>query len=841
MTTGSTIARFTITLSKSVAEPVQVAWNTKDGTAKAGIDYAAASGTALFSPGETNKDVDVLVYGRAVGTEDRNFFLEMTPPPNAILGKSIGECIIYLDTAGNTAVIQVIVPTGPQGAKGDSAYQSWLNLGNTGTEQDFIDSLSPPVEEIAAEVAPILDISSSPLTAEGTETLSKPDTMTGKRLARRVAYVGAAKVATVVLADGDNLITHADLSGDAVDFNSISLYPRILRGTVVISPEWSVEPGDKILIKSAVAGDVLHVCQYDVISERAVKNVVDPLVSAALAPVGSQAFEALRRSHAEAGHNVVGTFRAGFTIVNANDIGIDEATGKGFTGPAGPVAAWTDPASGGFVDCSRKYGPRRFASASDMINAAGIGVGDLCEISSYTGSSGFGGGTWVAADSSLVAANGVTQLSSANPAVTLVLQHSGAVNICQVGAVRGGDVTNIVNVLNNDQSVHTVYGARLSFACSNTVFLKKTFIGRGASFDFAGAPSKSDSFSAYNFPEYSEISDFKVVNSKRVALIGNGAGAQIERVRAFDSVKQGINWAGDDWEISRCLVNGVTQEFGILNGGNSKRFKISKCNVFNVTGAGSFELGYQFSDCEIAGCFASDGFAGVQVFANTPGVGSHSAMRNVRITGFTSRNMSNAHIHIKNDFVDTLTVNDVTIENVAIQGGGEATGIRVTNIALLRLVGGSIKNVGGYAMEILSGVSETEINDVDFDGITGSIPFIFTASDNVTVNNSYFKNGHAIIGADSGNAFENILLSGCRTKNISTPHINISELSIKYWNGNDFVTTFSTANQLLGSYPAGYKRYYTNPQPSGSIGLVCTKAGVYGSTAVFKLFGAISA
>ncbi len=345
MTTGSTIARFTITLSKSVAEPVQVAWNTKDGTAKAGVDYAEASGTAVFSPGETNKDVDVLVYGRAVGTEDRNFFLEMTPPPNAILGKSIGECIIYLDTAGNTAVIQVIVPTGPQGAKGDSAYQAWLDLGNTGTEEDFISSLKPSAEEIAEEVAPLLDVSNSPFTAEGTETLSKPDTMTGKRLARRVAYVGAAKVATVVLADGDNLITHAALSGDAVDFNSISLYPRILRGTVVISPEWNVEPGDKILIKSAVAGDVLHVCQYDVISERAVRNAVEPLV----APVGSQAFEALRRSYAEAGYNVVGTFRKGFIIVNAYDVGIDETTGKGFTGPAGTVAAGTDPASGGGI------------------------------------------------------------------------------------------------------------------------------------------------------------------------------------------------------------------------------------------------------------------------------------------------------------------------------------------------------------------------------------------------------------------------------------------------------------------------------------------------------------
>lgn len=167
MTTGSTIARFTITLSKSVADPVQVAWNTKDGTAKAGIDYAAASGTTVFSPGETNKDVDVLVYGRAVGTEDRNFFLEMTPPPNAILGESIGECIIYLDTAGNTAVIQVIVPTGPQGAKGDSAYQSWLNLGNTGTEQDFIDSLS---DNTFGRVADAISAFDGALTGSAAET-----------------------------------------------------------------------------------------------------------------------------------------------------------------------------------------------------------------------------------------------------------------------------------------------------------------------------------------------------------------------------------------------------------------------------------------------------------------------------------------------------------------------------------------------------------------------------------------------------------------------------------------------------------------------------------------------
>ena len=64
--------------------------------------------------------------------------------------------------------------------------------------------------------------------------------------------------------------------------------------------------------------------------------------------------ESLRRSYAEAGYNVVGTFQAGFTYVNANDVGIDETTGKGFTGPAGNVAAGTNPASGGFIDISSR-------------------------------------------------------------------------------------------------------------------------------------------------------------------------------------------------------------------------------------------------------------------------------------------------------------------------------------------------------------------------------------------------------------------------------------------------------------------------------------------------------
>ena len=66
-----------------------------------------------------------------------------------------------------------------------------------------------------------------------------------------------------------------------------------------------------------------------------------------------QVREALRRSYAKAGYNLVdGSFEAGGTLVNANDVLLQESTGKAFSGPAGTVAAGTDPASGGFSDRS---------------------------------------------------------------------------------------------------------------------------------------------------------------------------------------------------------------------------------------------------------------------------------------------------------------------------------------------------------------------------------------------------------------------------------------------------------------------------------------------------------
>lgn len=63
--------------------------------------------------------------------------------------------------------------------------------------------------------------------------------------------------------------------------------------------------------------------------------------------------ELQRRSYAEAGYTLVaGSFEAGGTLVNANDVLIQDSTGKAYSGPAGIVVPGTDPMSGGFVDRS---------------------------------------------------------------------------------------------------------------------------------------------------------------------------------------------------------------------------------------------------------------------------------------------------------------------------------------------------------------------------------------------------------------------------------------------------------------------------------------------------------
>ncbi|HXB57891.1 MAG TPA: glycoside hydrolase family 44 protein [Vicinamibacteria bacterium] len=86
---GPTSAIFTVSLSAASAQTVTVAYATADGTATAGADYVAATGTLSFSPGTTAQVVTVQVIG-ATRLVDKAFLVNLSTPSAATIAKPQG-------------------------------------------------------------------------------------------------------------------------------------------------------------------------------------------------------------------------------------------------------------------------------------------------------------------------------------------------------------------------------------------------------------------------------------------------------------------------------------------------------------------------------------------------------------------------------------------------------------------------------------------------------------------------------------------------------------------------------------------------------------------------------
>ena len=80
---GTTPATLTVALSEASADPVSVDWATSDGTAVAGADYAAASGTLDFAPGETEKSIVIDIIDDLAIEPDETFTVTLSDATGA--------------------------------------------------------------------------------------------------------------------------------------------------------------------------------------------------------------------------------------------------------------------------------------------------------------------------------------------------------------------------------------------------------------------------------------------------------------------------------------------------------------------------------------------------------------------------------------------------------------------------------------------------------------------------------------------------------------------------------------------------------------------------------------
>jgi hypothetical protein len=96
---GTSQMIFTVTRSGDTSGPSSVDFTTVDGTAEAGSDYVASSGTLQFLAGETSKTIAVTINGDTQIEPDESFSIELSNPTNATIGDGTGVGTIRDDDA----------------------------------------------------------------------------------------------------------------------------------------------------------------------------------------------------------------------------------------------------------------------------------------------------------------------------------------------------------------------------------------------------------------------------------------------------------------------------------------------------------------------------------------------------------------------------------------------------------------------------------------------------------------------------------------------------------------------------------------------------------------------
>ncbi|NQW53970.1 MAG: cellulose binding domain-containing protein [Rhodospirillales bacterium] len=105
---GTAKLNFTVSLSKAATGPVTVQYGTANGTASAGSDYTAKSGTLTFAAGETSKKVSVAVSGDTAAEANETLTLNLSGASGATIADGSGTGTITNDDvavpASGTAV-----------------------------------------------------------------------------------------------------------------------------------------------------------------------------------------------------------------------------------------------------------------------------------------------------------------------------------------------------------------------------------------------------------------------------------------------------------------------------------------------------------------------------------------------------------------------------------------------------------------------------------------------------------------------------------------------------------------------------------------------------------------
>ncbi|HZQ78322.1 MAG TPA: Calx-beta domain-containing protein [Acidimicrobiia bacterium] len=115
--TSSAAVLFKVVLTRTGSGTVTVDYQTADGSATAGLDYAGTHGTLVFSNSETTKWIPVSVFADALNEPDEDFTLQLTSAANATVGSPTTRTGVIVDVNARPAIGVADTAVGEGGGK----------------------------------------------------------------------------------------------------------------------------------------------------------------------------------------------------------------------------------------------------------------------------------------------------------------------------------------------------------------------------------------------------------------------------------------------------------------------------------------------------------------------------------------------------------------------------------------------------------------------------------------------------------------------------------------------------------------------------------------------------
>ncbi len=201
---GEATAVFDLRLSRPSTEAITLNYQTRDGTARSGQDYAGGTGTVTFAPGQTLAAVDVAVFGDSL-VEDAETFSLVVEPDAASASQ------LALASAGGVATIRdddvsVSVPS--------LSISSAPILENDGFSDNFL-IYTLALSEPASTNVSLSFLARTQTAVEGADFDSLPDTLTFTAGQTTALLSVRTESETLVEADETLFVDFFNLSGAA--------------------------------------------------------------------------------------------------------------------------------------------------------------------------------------------------------------------------------------------------------------------------------------------------------------------------------------------------------------------------------------------------------------------------------------------------------------------------------------------------------------------------------------------------------------------------------------------------------------------------------------------------